>query len=188
MYNRLSHHMHANNVLVPEQMGFRQRKSTVNAAFKLTNSVFISVNQKMYVGGIFFALTKTFCCVNHEILLVKVNYNGIQGTVGNWFISCMTNRKQKTEIKSCEKFSSKWGTVIHVVPQGSVLFRSCLTNRKQKTEIKSCEKLSSKWGTVKHIVPQGSVIGPLLFLIYINDLPPTMSTLSEPIYSLTTLV
>jgi hypothetical protein len=39
MYNMLSHHMHTNNMLVPEKFGFRQGKSTDNAAFKLTNSV-----------------------------------------------------------------------------------------------------------------------------------------------------
>jgi hypothetical protein len=58
-------------------------------------------------------------------------------------------------------------------------FRSYLTNRKQQTEIKSFENISSKWGTVKHVVPQGSILGPLLFIMYINDLPPTINTLSE---------
>jgi hypothetical protein len=69
MYNRLSHHMHSNNILVPEQFGFGQGKSTENVAFKLTDSVLKSVNQKMHVVGIFCDLAKAVDCVNHEILV-----------------------------------------------------------------------------------------------------------------------
>ena len=46
-------------------------------------------------------------------------------------------------------------------------FRSFLTNRKQYV---SMEGFFSQTKIVKCGVPQGSTLGPLLFLIYINDL------------------
>jgi hypothetical protein len=38
-----------------------------------------------------------------------------------------------------------------------------------------------KWAKVKHGIPQGLIYGPVLFLLYINDLPEVIESKATPI-------
>ena len=115
---QLTNYMEENRLFTRHQYGFRKNHSTTYLMFDLMDEIYQSKSKLYKPGIIFLDIKKAFDTVNHEILIQKLAYYGVGGTVLTWFKNFLADRRQCTRING--KVSS-FLNVLSGVPQGSIL-------------------------------------------------------------------
>ena len=127
---RLLNHVETHGILNDSQFAYRKGRGTDSAILKFVNNIIENFERGNYTVAAYLDLTKAFDCVNHQILLHKLDHYGVKDNAYQWFRSYLADRKQR------------------------VKFQGCLSDEK----------------TINIGVPQGSILGPILFLIYFQDI------------------
>ena len=68
---------------------------------QLTGDITDSFEKEEYTLRVFIDLSKAFDTVDHQTLIKRLQYYGIDGTALEWFKRYLSNRKQYTSFPRC---------------------------------------------------------------------------------------
>ena len=110
--------MEENNLLNPNQHGFRSGRSCLSQLLSHFDKITSLLEKGLGVDVIYLDFAKAFDKVDIGITLRKLHDIGVRGRLGRWLVSFLTGRLQTVTV---EGRKSQPQPVISGVPQGSVL-------------------------------------------------------------------
>ena len=118
IHEQIEQYLQTANLLYSHQFGFRKTYSTDICIMHLTDHIKSKSEEGMMTGMLLLDLQKAFDCVNHKILLHKLEAMGFGKTAISWLQSYLCGRTQCVQLGNVlsESLSVTCG-----VPQGSIL-------------------------------------------------------------------
>ena len=118
MLNQIHKHFHSNNLYYDNQYGFREKHSTELATLETIDRIVQELDQSATPLNIYLDLWKASDTIDHNILLKKLYYYGINGAALDLCKNYLYNRKQYVDVGD---FKSEEAVITTGVPQGSIL-------------------------------------------------------------------
>ena len=106
------------NIFNKQQCGFRKGYNTQQCLLKMLEKWKPSVDEAKVFGALLTDLSKALDCLDHELLIAKVNAYGFSLPALRLINDYLSSRRQQTRIGN---LFSDWFEVILGVPQGSIL-------------------------------------------------------------------
>ena len=104
--------------LSPFLCGFRKGYSTQYCLNVMIDKWKKAIDSGKFAGALLTDLSKAFDCLNHELLIAKLEAYGFDKSSLNYIYSYLSNRIQRTKVNSS---FSEWSDIRSGVPQGSIL-------------------------------------------------------------------
>ena len=118
IFNRIHNYFHVNDLYSCSQYGFRKEHSTELAVLELTDRITHHLDKGTTPINVYLDLSKAFDTLDHNILLHKLKYYGIEGTALRLFESYLNERQQYVDLDGT---TSNKNRILTGVPQGSIL-------------------------------------------------------------------
>ena len=98
--------------------GFRKGYNTQSSLIIMLEKWRKALDKRNIAGGLLTDLSKAFDCLNHELLIAKLEAYGFDHNALNLIYSYLSNRKHRTKVNNA---FSTWTNIMHGIPQGSIL-------------------------------------------------------------------
>ena len=107
-------HDHLSNYLC----GFRKGYNTQHCLIIMIEKWRKALDERNIAGALLTDLSKAFDCLNHELLIAKLEAYGFDHSSLAYIYSYLSNRKQRTKVNNS---FSKWADIKSGIPQGSII-------------------------------------------------------------------